>query len=209
MKTLLFDFDGTIADSFELMVEIAHNIIGLPKTSDDEIERLRAMPLSKVIREMHIPILKIPKLIVQGRQQMRARITELHPFEGMSEALTALHARGFNMYVLSSNGPEGVTEFLKNHKLDHLFHEVHGNVALFSKAAALHKIMKQNQLQKKDCFYIGDEVRDITAAAQAGVRCVTVTWGYQAAATLRARKSFAVAETPADLVNIFQKMMTP
>ncbi len=46
MKTLVFDFDGTIADSFELVVDIAYELTGLPKQSDEQVARLRHLPLA-------------------------------------------------------------------------------------------------------------------------------------------------------------------
>lgn len=208
MKTLLFDFDGTIADSFEMMLEIAHEITGIPIPDEEEMNRLRALPIPKIMRELHIPLLKVPKLVMQGRHQMHARIGELVPFPGIPEALTSLKTSGFDLYVMSSNSPEGVRAFLRNHDLDGIFDDVYGNVGLFSKATAIHKLLKQKQIEKSDCFYIGDELRDVIAAAQVGVRCVTVAWGYQAASVLHARKSYAFAEVPADLPVIFQKEIT-
>ena len=43
MKTLIFDFDGTLADSFELVLDIAYELTGLPRQSDVEVTRLRQL----------------------------------------------------------------------------------------------------------------------------------------------------------------------
>lgn len=205
MKILLFDFDGTISDSFELLLEIAHNITGIPPFDKNEIDRLRAMPLPRVFRELKIPVLKLPKLIVEGRQQMRERISELHPIDGIPEALRQLREDGHELNIMTSNGPDGVYEFLKANNLEGLFSNVYGDVPLFSKASAINKLIKKRRLEKKDCFYIGDELRDIHAARRAGIRCVPVGWGFQVAATLKAKKTYAFAEVPAQLPIIFQR----
>lgn len=205
MKVLLFDFDGTLADSFELLLEIAHQITGIPPLDRSQMDRLRMMTLPKIFRELRLPVLKLPKLIVEGRQQMRDRITELRPFEGIPEALRALHEAGYELNIMTSNGPDGVRLFLDANHMGGMFANVYGNVGLFNKASAIQKMIKKRGLSKQNVYYIGDELRDVNAARRAGVRCVPVAWGFQTAGILRARNTFAFAETPADLPEIFKK----
>ena len=70
MKTLIFDFDGTIADSFELMVDVAYDLIGMERLPQSEVNRLRGLAPAKIIRELQIPLTKLPRIVIKGRQKM-------------------------------------------------------------------------------------------------------------------------------------------
>jgi phosphoglycolate phosphatase len=203
MKTLIFDFDGTIADSFELVLEIAHDLTGAEMLNQVEIARLRHLPLMKVVRELHIPLRHFPRLVLQGRQKMHERIHEVQPFPGIPKALEALHGAGHHLLVISSNSEQNVRSFLRANNLEAYFDGVYGSVAVFNKASALRKVIKRNRLVVEDCFYIGDEVRDVIAASKVGVEPVAVAWGYQAPEALAEYHPFALVQKPAELLDIF------
>jgi phosphoglycolate phosphatase-like HAD superfamily hydrolase len=203
VATLIFDFDGTIADSFEMILEIAHELTGLPKYSDEEVARMRHLPLAVLIKEVRIPIYRLPLLVVRGRQQMHARIHELEPFAGIGEALRELHEKGHRLLVMSSNGEEGVRAFLATNKLDEYFDAIYANVALFNKAASLKKVMKREGVDTPDCYYIGDEVRDILAATKVGIKSIAVSWGFQARESLAANNPTVLVDKPSELPNVF------
>jgi len=203
MKTLIFDFDGTIADSFELVMEIAYELTGLPRRSKKEIDRLRKLPLVKAAREFNIPFHKAPGMLIKGRQKMLERIHEVQPFEGMPDVLRELHEAGYHMLVTSSNSEKNVRAFLRANNLESYFDGVYGNASVFNKALSLKKVMRRNKLDAADCFYIGDEVRDVIAAAKVHIEPIAVTWGYQAPEALKKHHPFALAEEPDDLLRIF------
>jgi len=203
MKTLIFDFDGTIADSFELVVDIAYELTGIPKQSDAEVARLRHLPLLKAAREMRIPLRMAPKLLVTGRQKMLDRIHEVHPFPGIPEVLKELHDNGYHLLVISSNSEHNVRSFLRTNALEAFFDGVYGNASIFNKASSLKRVMKRNKLEAADCFYIGDEVRDIVAASKVGMEPVAVSWGYQARGALAKHHPFALLDQPTDLLQTF------
>jgi phosphoglycolate phosphatase len=203
MKTLIFDFDGTLADSFELVMEIAHELTGSEQIASSEVKRLRQLPLMKVIQELHIPLVRLPRLVFKGRQKMHERIGEVQPFPGMPETLQALHAAGHHLLVISSNSEMNVRSFLRANKLESYFDGVYGGVAVFNKSSALRRVIKRNRLDTDSCYYIGDEVRDVIAASKVGVEPVAVAWGYQAPEALTKYHPFALAKKPAELLDIF------
>jgi phosphoglycolate phosphatase len=200
IKTVIFDFDGTIADSFKLVAEIAYELTGIPRKSDEEVMRLRKLPLLKAVREVHIPLAHIPRLLLQGRQKMHERIVEVKPFAGVPEVLQSLHEEGHHLLVMSSNSENNVRSFLRANKLESCFDGVYGGASIFSKAGGLRKILRRNRLDAKQCFYVGDEVRDIVGATRAGITPISVTWGYQAPEALEKYTPHALIHKPADLL---------
>lgn len=201
-KTFIFDFDGTIADSFELVVDIAYELLDIDPLSTQEIAHLRRLPLLKVARELHIPFTRIPRLIFKGRSLMTQRMGEVQPCAGMPQAIRALAELDCRLLLISSNGAHNVRTFLRAHGLEQYFESVHGGVGLFDKSGAVRKVLKRQHIDKNDCYYVGDEVRDAQAAKKAGVHAVSVTWGYQDAQALEDCKPFAVIHKPSQLVTI-------
>lgn len=202
---LIFDFDGTIADSMDLAIEIFYEVTGHPRVTDSaRIAYLRTLPLLKVAKEAKVAPHQIPRLLLKGRALMHQRIDEVKTFPHLHDVLGELHDQGYRLFVMSSNSQQNVEHFLQKHGLANYFDGVYGGVGLFSKTGALRKIMRRNKLESSNCFYIGDEMRDMNAARKAGVRAVAVAWGYNAVSALRSQAPFAVAETPADLVRIFK-----
>ena len=203
MKTLIFDFDGTIADSFELVIEIAYELTNIPKQSQEEVARLRHLPLLKAAREMHIPLRMAPRLLVKGRQKMLERIQEVDPFPDIPKVLRQLHDTGYHLLVISSNSENNVRAFLRANDLESFFDGVYGNASIFNKASSLKKVLRRNRLDAADCFYVGDEVRDVVAASKVGMEPVAVAWGYQAKAALTKYHPYALLDKPTDLLRVF------
>ncbi|MET1033259.1 MAG: HAD hydrolase-like protein, partial [Candidatus Saccharimonadales bacterium] len=132
-KTLIFDFDGTIADSFELVIDIVYQLTGIPHQNEQEVARLRKLPLLKAAREMKIPFSRAPGLLLKGRQVMHDRISEVHPFVGVPETLHQLQEVGYHMLVMSSNSEQNVRTFLRANNLELYFDGVYGGASIFSK----------------------------------------------------------------------------
>lgn len=202
MHTLLFDFDGTIADSFGVVVDIFYELTGHEQVDQDEVKRLRQLPLLKVVRALHISPLQVPGLVMRGRKMMHDRLDEIPVFKGVPEMLQELQNSGHQMYMMSSNSQQNVRRFLRTHDLDQYFSGVYGGVGLFGKANALRHIMRQNGLKPEDCSYVGDEARDVEGAKKAGVQSIAVGWGYNDAQLLSSHEPDALVMRPAEILTI-------
>jgi phosphoglycolate phosphatase len=203
---LIFDFDGTIANSFEVAEKIFYELTDHePVTDKNLIAHLRRQPLLKAAKEMHISPAQLPRLLMKGRALMQNRMNQVKAFTGIAPVLRELHEEGNKLFIISSNSQPNVEEFLKEHDLLECFTKVYGGVGLFSKARVLKKVMRRNRIRVEDTFYIGDEVRDINAAKHAGVRIVSVAWGYNDIEALKDESPYATAMKPEDLLQIFNK----
>lgn len=203
MKTVIFDFDGTIADSLEVAISIYRELTGDDrKMSPEEIEELRKLPLIKVVQSIGVPIWKVPLLLRKGRKVMHGRLGEIQVFEGLPAVCERLHKEGYSLKIVSSNSVENVQTFLKKHNMEGYFSEIHGSVGLFTKARVLKKIMKKEKLHPCTVCYVGDEARDIVASKKAGIQIVSVAWGYNDESLLRDMQPYAIARTPHELYDV-------
>src|SRR5581483_1055920 len=204
MSNLIFDFDGTIANSFEVVEKIFYELTGHEPVTDKRlIAHLRRQPLLKAAKEMRISPAQMPRLLIKGRALMQHRMSQVKAFPGIPPVIRELHNQGNRLFIISSNSQSNVEAFLKEHDLLDFFDRVYGGVGLFNKARVLKRVMKRNKIKAEESFYIGDEVRDINAAKRAGVRIVSVAWGYNDVDALKEEKPFSAAMNPAGLLRIF------
>ena len=203
--TIIFDFDGTIADSFAVVVAIIHELTNRSElVTPEEIVKLRHMRLLDVAKAQKVPKWRIPFLLLRGRRMMAKKLNEVKVFGGMADTIKWAHADGHQLFIMSSNSTSNVQEFLHQHKLGKYFVKVYGGVGLLSKAKALRRILKVNQLDANSTIYIGDEPRDIQACAEVGIKCIAVTWGFNAEQLLKNHKPYALARTPEQLLSLLQ-----
>jgi phosphoglycolate phosphatase len=207
MKTLVFDFDGTIADSFETLLAVFEEIIARPqKLSSQEVKNLRGKNIREIIKYLKIKRWQIPRLILKGKRLIGLKIIDITTFPGMSETLKQLHESGFEMYILSTNSADNIAKFLKKNGLDNYFTKIYGDIGLRGKSSAIKKIIKKEKLKPADCVYIGDEVRDVEAAKKAGITPVAVSWGFNYPEVLKQVGPMALAAKPQQLPAILKRI---
>lgn len=203
MKTVIFDFDGTIADSFESVLTIFEEITKRPeKLTTKEIDILRGQSLRQIIKYLKIKKWQLPGMVFKAKKLIGMRITEIKTFPDMPETLRQLRDDGCGMYILSTNSADNIGKFLKKNDLDGYFAGISGDIGLQGKASALKKIIRKYKLGKSNCYYIGDEVRDVQGAKKAGVTSVGVTWGFNDPAAIKAAGPDYTADLPKDLLKI-------
>lgn len=205
-QTLVFDFDGTIGDSFAVAEEVFYELTGHPRLSRETIRQFRRMPILKVIKELGLKPWQVPGLVVRGRAAMSRHIKEVQPFAGMPQALRQLHADGYRMYILSSNSTQNIEIFLQAQNLSECFVKIYGGVGIVGKTSAIKRVLRQNKLTPANCLYIGDEVRDVEAAKKADIAVLSVAWGYNDRPLLEAHAPTAVADSPGHMVNLIREL---
>jgi phosphoglycolate phosphatase len=201
--TVIFDFDGTIADTFVMALNIFYKLKPrwpiLPK---GEVERLRGMAFLQVARELQIPPWDIPFLLIKGRNIMASQLDEAVLIPGMDDAIRQLRAKGHELYVISSNSNENINRFLDRYKIVDQFTEIHGSIGILSKARVIKNLLKEKGVDPKTAYYVGDEARDVEAAHKAKVRSVAVSWGYNNIKILAEHKPNVLVFDPAEIVKV-------
>jgi phosphoglycolate phosphatase len=204
MSALIFDFDGTIADSFELVLDLFYELTGTQRFSEEKIIEFKKTTLRHAVKLVHLSPRQIPFLLIKGRAQMGKRLNEVKPFPGIQAVLESLHSGGHKLFIISSNSHHNVEVFLEEHNLSEYFDGVYGGVGLLSKAGALRKVIRQRKLDHSDTYYIGDESRDVIAAKRARVRAISVAWGYNDISILKAEQPYKIAMQPSDLLEFYE-----
>lgn len=181
MKTFIFDFDGTIADTGALLFSMANQLLeegGYDPVSEEKLEELRKMTILQAARHMKISPRLIPGALTRGRQMLSDRLSELEPYKGMIETIRELSKiDGVVLGILSSNSKSNVYAFLERYDLIDKFNFIDVGASLFGKHIKLKQSVKKHRLHSEDVIYVGDEVRDIEAAKKAKLQVAAVSWG--------------------------------
>ena len=204
-RTLVFDFDGTIADTLEEARAIYNRMApdyGLREVPPDEIPSLRHLSLKLLLAQLGISKRHVPSLIARGTSMLRASIVHMALIEGMAEVLPELRRHVHSLGILTSNASANVDIFLRAHGLRELFGFISSTSKLTGKAKHLRAIRKTFSLHAADMLYVGDEIRDIRAARKAGIPVAAVTWGFNSPEALAAENPDFLVHSPREFIHI-------
>ncbi len=203
-RALIFDFDGTLADSWAvLMLALPHLAAkyGYPEPDLQEIAELKKMPLKERLKKTGLPFYRIPSIIRDIKKFFMENQHTLQPFPAMREVVLALTEMGIDLHIVTTNSRQVVENFLKVHHMA-FFDTIVSSRGLFGKKRSILKLLKDKALLKDEVLYVGDELRDIEACKAAGIRVMSVTWGYDPAALLKKGNPDYLLQRPEDILEI-------
>jgi phosphoglycolate phosphatase len=186
---VIFDFDGTLADSADWTLGILNQVAaryGFRQVSEAEKAMLRGWDNRAIVRYLGVPAWKLP-LIARHMRALAARDAgRIRLFPGADALLARLHAAGVRIAIVSSNAEANVRRILGPANAALVSHYACG-ASIFGKAAKFRRVLRASGIPRERALSIGDEARDIEAAAAARLPCAAVTWGYATPELLRSR----------------------
>lgn len=201
---LIFDFDGTIADTTPFFFTMANEIakdLNFPSISQTQFDKARDAPPKQTLKELRIPVRALPKLRKASHAIFQTKMDEIELISGMREVIQQL-ALDHTLGILTSNDADIVHRVLQRLELDSEFTFINSAVSVFGKHRALKKIIKRHSFDQTETYYIGDEVRDIEGAQKAGLNSIAVTWGFNTKKLLLEYKPDLLIENPSELLTI-------
>ncbi len=200
-KLVIFDFDGTLADSFPWFIKVVNTMAAkynFKHIEASELEELRGSSARQLIKQLRIPLWKMPFIARHMRRAMTSDSSEVLPFAGVEEILAQLAQAGLILALVTSNSPINVRQILGDQALRH-FKYIECDVSLFGKRKRYQKILNQSGVPPQETLAIGDELRDMEAARQARIPFGAVAWGYTTLTALQAQAPDEVFLQPAEI----------
>ncbi|EFI66807.1 HAD-IA family hydrolase [Lysinibacillus sp. HST-98] len=204
MKHIIFDFDGTLADSTAVFASAWNTLAQKYKFKGielKEIDTLKKLSISERSKLFDFPMYKLPMILPQFYKLYRQSLNDVHLFEGMKEVLIEINKRGYKILIISSNSKENILEFLKMNGI-HCVADVLCSNRIFGKDKVMKKFLKEANVDSSDVVYIGDEQRDIVACKKAGVPIIWVEWGYDAKEVVQNEEPEYSVTTPQEILEI-------
>lgn len=205
-KVIIFDFDGTIADSMMAIIGIVNSLASkysFDPIPEKEIKGLQNLSFSKLIKEKKISKWKWLLIFWEGRKKFQKIIAQIKPFPECPEIIKKLKEQGFVLGIITSNLEKSVREFLKNNGLD-IFDFVLSRNGLSGKDKTIRKAIRKFNFQPEEVIYVGDEIRDVVAAKKAGVDCISVSWGYNSRESLLENNPTYLVDRPEEILSLLK-----
>jgi len=206
--TLIFDFDGTLAQTLPVMWKTYNQIapsFNLPTITWEKALSLRDRGVRRLTKEYRVSPLKLLRLSQAITKAMKNKILQVKPAKGIRAVLRDIRKKNIKAGILTSNSKENVIAFLKNSDLES-FDFIYSESNLLGKAPAIKKIIKKEKLAPRSVIYIGDETRDVAAAHKAGARAIAVTWGLNSRTKLRNKKPDWIIDHPQELIKVINRL---
>lgn len=185
LNCLIFDLDGTLADSYNVFLK-AFKIVAEEfnlKTADLSSEHLKNLGTREILNELGVSLIQLPFITKRGREEMWKLREELYLFNDVEETLNTFIKEGVHLAILTSNSSELVHYLIPESIAEHI--DILKPSALFGKAGAIKKYCKEKKFIKAEVGYVGDETRDIEAANDAEVNSIAVSYGFNSKIALQ------------------------
>ncbi len=218
IRAVIFDLDGTLLntlDDLAAAVNFALKACGYPERTTDEVRRFVGNGVVKLMQRaapQEISAEDWQICFAQFRTYYLAHITDqTEPYAGVLPLLDELHARGIKTAVVSNKLHRGVAELCAaffGARVDVCFGV---NEECERKPAPLTTLraMKVLGVTAEEAVYVGDSEVDVQTAANAGLRCVGVTWGFRDRAELEAAGAWQIIDRPDELRGVVDAMCNP
>ena len=199
VKAVIFDLDGTIADTLPLCIAAFRKSIeplAGRSLSDEEIIATFGPSEEGTVRQL------VPEHFDKGLADYLQHYTDMHdmcptPFDGMVEIIEQLRAKEIIVGMVTGKGKPSCDISLKYYGLENCFDAVEtGPPTGPRKPEGIAAILDKFSLKTDEVVYIGDQVSDIVASRAAGVPIIAAGWGTTADIdALRENKPDALFDT--------------
>ena len=180
VKAVIFDFDGTIADTLPLSINIAIKIndeLKLIRKEEIDLEAFRSISTEDFIKRLKLPRYKIIYYLLRIRSILGKNIDKVEVFSGIKDVLFQLKKYNIKLAIVSTNSVKNIKKFIKINNIE-LFDFIASPLFPINKKKAIGRVINNLGISPKNIIYVGDETRYIKAAHDNNLRAISVAWGF-------------------------------
>ncbi|CCH55604.1 HAD-superfamily hydrolase, subfamily IA, variant 1 [Fibrisoma limi BUZ 3] len=202
-KLVIFDFDGTLANSFPFFlnnINVLAATYNFKRVEPDDVDTLRGLDARQMISLAGLPAWKIPFIARSFIRLMARDIDQITLFDGISGLLKQLSANGVQLAIVSSNSKDNVRQVLGPDNAALIrFYEC--GTALFGKQRKFRKVISKSGVAPSETLCVGDELRDIEAARLVNTAFGAVSWGFTKPDALQVQPDILFFQTVGDIAS--------
>ncbi|HEY0010650.1 MAG TPA: HAD-IA family hydrolase [Candidatus Paceibacterota bacterium] len=199
LKHLVFDFDGVIADTFDINWALSQE-----HDETATLENFIAHHDGNVYEEPRIKFK--PERRQEFFSEYRNRLMPSH-IAAAIEPVRRLAER-YSLFVISSNGEHAIREVLEQAGLLPLFVRIMGEETHPSKVEKFKLLFEEHEVTPDTCVFITDTLGDIREAHKVGVRSIAETFGFHDRERLALGEPFAIADSWEEIEDIISSLGT-
>ncbi len=183
-ELLVFDWDGTLTDSSDLIVasmQVACVDIGLPVPGAQQVRYIIGLGFNEALAQLlpELPSSDYPRVIERYRHHFLSRDAPIPVFPGAIETIQKLHESGFLLAVATGKSRRGLNRDFQETGLGQYFHASRCADECFSKPhpGMLFELIEELHVDADKTLMIGDTTHDLQMALSAGVASLAVSYG--------------------------------
>lgn len=184
----IFDLDGTLLNTLDDLVDSVNHALatsGMPTRTSDEIRSFLGNGFESLIKKS-VPeglsesltngIIRDFKSYYHYNCMLRTK-----PYDGICDLLGKIRSQGCKLAVVSNKGDAAVKSLCEKFFPNLLDISVGEREGIERKPSpdTVVEVLKLTGISASDAVYIGDSEVDILTAANAGIDCISVDWGYR------------------------------
>jgi phosphoglycolate phosphatase len=208
IKTIIFDFDGTLCDSLDFAVfeisKITHKI-KIDLTREEIKTMIQEKSFSALIKQFKVHKFMLIFLIWKVQKALGKKITTFDLFPGIKTMLNEL-SKTYELQILTANSKNNVTKFLKKHELNKYFKTITARANPIDKSRAIKNHIKKYKLKQSQTIYVGDEVSDLRACNKINQKIISVTWGFNNIKLINTENPKYIANSPQEIVTLINNL---
>jgi phosphoglycolate phosphatase len=193
----IFDFDGTLADTWPWFVTILDEAavrFRFRRVDAAELDQLRHLGSREIIRALRVRWWQVPAIARYMRARATAEVSHVSLFPGAADLLRDIAAAGMTIAIVTSNTEPNVRHVL-GAELAAKVAVYECGASLFGKPKKFRRALHRGRAEPAKSIAVGDEVRDVEAAHAVGVASAAVLWGYASSQALRGAGATHVCAT--------------
>jgi phosphoglycolate phosphatase-like HAD superfamily hydrolase len=168
-RHLIFDFDGVIADTFEIAFAVAQ--LTYPTLTRESYKQ-------KWNGNIGDAVFTEPKsdIEIDFQKEFAKRLETIEMTWRTKNSLQLLNEH-YDLYIVSSTNTETIVSFLKRHKIKGLFKKVLGVDVESSKVKKFQMLFKKYSIQPEKVLFVTDTMGDIKEATEVGIKKIYPVYG--------------------------------
>ena len=218
IRAVLFDFDGTIADTISALregVNLTMEQYGYPTHTDVDILRFINNGARELIRRAMPEELRrdedlVDRVLADYNQNYLSVYHHTNrAYDGVAELISRLHGEGYRVGVLSNKQDGILRKLTKQVLIPGSYDGVQGVIPGHPTKPhpyLVEKLAAEFCVSTLDCVMVGDSDVDFYTAQNAGLRHIGVTWGFRDEAFLREKGATLLAHDPDELLQLIYQL---
>ena len=197
IKAIFFDFDGVIADTYDLNFQINKQLY--PDVTKQEFLDLF---MGNIYSKKNKKFKKGDMSMFFKKQKQKFTKDNFFPISTILKKMS----QQYNLFIISATIDDNLNHFLKLGQLNNYFKKILGATTHKSKTKRFKMIFDKYNFLPEECLFVTDTVGDILEAKEANLDSIAVTWGYHNEQLLINYNPKAIAHFPKELISIIKSL---
>ncbi len=204
MKNIIFDWSGVVRDTVTNQMWIVNHIFkkyGVGEISTEEFRENWTQPPA-LFYQKYLPVgyNEVERSKLFQELQLDKDCPTATSFPEVVRLMHECKEKGYFLTVVSSDFPETLLPEVKAYGLENVFSKIITDAN--DKLGPVQKIIKENNLNLEDTYFVGDSNHEIDVSKKVGIKSVAVTWGFTSEQKLKVRNPDYIAHDARELGSI-------